>query len=388
MALTMNKDRPVITIVTNVYLPAIGGITNYIKGLVEVLQRRSHKVHVIAFPMYLAQREDKIANRIIRRIIHELLVIAFTFLALFKILTLKFNRKPLILHSHSASFCLGIAILAKIFSIKSLHTFHSPIETCSPRLRMLLPFAPELVCVSEEHLKLYAKYCNITKEMYVIPGGVDCYQYSPPNTDDRNRARARIVEILGISDNTTPIILFVGRITREKGVDVLLDAAKILFRKNSKVIFLVVGPLDQTKEQIKYVKNLREQIDSSINFHLVGLIDHDDLLKAYQASDLMVTPSIWEEPSPMVVVEAMASGLPIVASKTGGLKSRIIDGVNGCLVSPGNSEDLANTLLELLKHPIQIERMKKNARKIALKKYSLETMADNYEKIYYKLIQF
>ncbi|MFX0205717.1 MAG: glycosyltransferase family 4 protein [Candidatus Hodarchaeota archaeon] len=380
----MKTYKSTITIVTNVYLPAIGGITNYIKGLVEVLQHRGHEVHVIAFPMYIAQREDKIANRIIRRIVHELLVFAFTLVALSRIFALKFDRKPLFLHSHSASFCLGIAIFARLFGVKSLHTFHSPIESCSSRLRILLPFAPELACVSEEHLKLYAKYCNITKEMYVVPGGVDCRQYSPPNSDERTRAHARIVEIIGLPDSTSKIILFVGRITREKGVDVLLDAAKILYEKNCKVIFLVVGPLDQTKEQIKYVNNLRGQISSDINFYLVGNISQDDLLKAYQASDLMVTPSVWEEPSPMVVVEAMASGLPIIASKIGGLKSRIIDGVNGCLVSPGNSEDLANTLLELLKHPEQIEKMKKKSRNIALENYSLETMVNKYEKIYYK----
>ena len=115
----------------------------------------------------------------------------------------------------------------------------------------------------------------------------------------------------------------------------------------------------------------------------IGKVPHEEVLKYMSLSDVFVLPSL-SEGFPNVVLEAMASGLPIVATKVGGLPEIVKNGENGFLIKPRNSKELAKKILLILNDKELSGRMSKNNIKEA-KKYSYENVVDNLEKVYFKV---
>jgi glycosyltransferase involved in cell wall biosynthesis len=381
----MNEKRPVVAIVTNYYVPTVGGITTYVRSLVRELERRGHDVRVIAFPSWLSKKEDAIHGKLAYRIIHELAVVAFILVVLAQILKLRLAGKRVIVHSQSASFCLEAGVLARLLGARVVHTFHSPIEKRTIRLGSLIPFANALVCVSEEHRARYVEVCGISPGTAVIPGGVDCEFYHPVSLEEKTKAIQDLAESSEVGTLSSPVILFVGRVIREKGAEVLLEAACKVNAGFPSAVFLIVGPLDQSRSQREFVDNLKRRIGPGMRYHLVGALNQYQLRRAYQASDIFVCPVLWEEASGLVVVEAMASGLPVIASRIGGLKSRVVDGVTGRLIEPGDSGRLAEAIEDYLDHPEKASKAGKKSRELAVAKYSVETMTSACEEIYQRV---
>lgn len=384
----MKRSKPTIFIVTNFYFPTIGGISTYVSVLANELKRRGYGVEIRTYPLGMVRKEERIAGRMPYRLIHELMVALFNVYLIAGILALRLRGRRVIVHSQSASFCLGVGVNARILGASTIHTFHSPISRCSLRLMVLLHFAERLVCVSEEHRQMYSNYCGIPADVPIVPGGVNCDFYSIPSSEERARARAELVEQLAVEDRPGPIVLFVGRVVKEKGVDVLFDAANIVWRQIPDATFVVVGPTDSSAVQIEHIKDLKLRIKPGMRFYLTGMMDPNWLRETYRASDVMVCPSMWEEGSPMVIVEAMASGLPIVASSIGGLRSRVKNGVNGSLVRPGDSKELASAIIEIASSPAKMTSMGRESRQLAVAKFSDDAMTDEYERLYNELDDF
>lgn len=388
MADPVRRSKPTIFIVTNFYYPTIGGISTYVNVLANELKRRGFDVGIHTFPLSIVRREERIGGRKSHRLAHELMVALFTVYLIADILALRFRGRRVIVHSQSASFCLGVGVFARILGASTIHTFHSPINRCSLRLKVLLPFAEELVYVSEEHRQMYSSHCRIPADAPIVPGGVDCDFYSIPSPEERTQAHAELVERLAMGGRVGPIVLFVGRVVKEKGVDVLFDAADTVWKRIPDAAFVVVGPTDSSTVQAEQIRDLRLRLKPAMHFYLTGMMDSRWLRETYRASDIMVCPSMWEEGSPMVVVEAMASGLPIVASCIGGLKSRVIDGVNGRLVKPGDSNELAAAIIEIVSNPSKMTSMGRESRQLAAAEFSDDAMADRYEHLYRELADF
>lgn len=384
----MKGTKPTIVVVTNVYFPAIGGISTYVEILAGALRSRGYDVQIRDFRLNMARKEEKISNRVFRRIVHELVVAKFTVKAMLGILALRLKGRRVIVHSQSASFCLGIGVFARLLGASTIHTFHSPIAGCSLRLKVLLPFAESIVCVSEEHRALYSRHCGVSPETPIVPGGVDCRFYVVPSSEEHRQARLELAEEFGLEGQTGPIVLFVGRVVKEKGVEVLLQAAETVSKVRPDAVFLVAGPLDESVAQIEQVRNLKQLVKPGMPFYLIGKMNIEWLRKLYRGCDMMVCPSLWEEGSPMVIAEALASGFPIVASGIGGLKSRIVDGVNGRLVKPGDSNQLAAAIIEILSNPAKMASMGRESRRLAVAKFSDEVMAERYERLYHELVDF
>ena len=381
----MGPESPTIVIVTNFYLPTVGGITTYVQSLARELERKGHDVRIIAFPAWLSKREDDIGSKAIYRIVHELAVTAFVLTVLLKIVRLRIAGKDIVVHSQSASFCLEAGVLARLFGARSVHTFHSPIEKRTIRLGSLIPFANAFVCVSEEHRSQYVNKCRISPDTAIIPGGVDCEFFHPVSPDEKKQAVSELAKASGEDLSSRPIVLFVGRVIKEKGAEVLLEAADEVTREFPRAEFIVIGPVDQTAAQRDFVEGLRSRIGRDTHYHLIGALNRSQLKSAYQASDMFVCPVLWEEASGLVVVEAMASGLPVIASRIGGLKSRVVDGASGRLVEPGDSSQLAEAILDYLRVPGRAIEAGKKSRDLAVAKYSVEMMTEACEEVYRKV---
>jgi glycosyltransferase involved in cell wall biosynthesis len=156
--------------------------------------------------------------------------------------------------------------------------------------------------------------------------------------------------------------LFVGRLSEEKGVDILFDA----FKKVELPLKIIGdGPLKG------FVKK-----NSSGNIEFLGRKDKKDVLVLIQNAAFIIMPSTWYEGFPMVLVEAFACGTPALVSKLGSMEEIIEDGTTGLHFEAGNPLDLAEKAHWMINHPVQVSEMGCNARKEYLAKYTTEK---NYE---------
>ncbi|GAB3578427.1 glycogen synthase [Leifsonia lichenia] len=195
--------------------------------------------------------------------------------------------------------------------------------------------ADRVIAVSEGMRRdILAAYPALDPErVTVIYNGIDLERWRP--LDDRERARA-----LGI-DPDRPAVIFVGRITRQKGLPYLLRAARLLPKEVQ--VILCAGAPDTPEimaEVTRGVEQLQEERDGVV--WIDRLLSQEELRVALTASTVFVCPSIYE-PLGIVNLEAMACGLPVVGTATGGIPEVIVDGVTGRLVPIAQATDGTGT---------------------------------------------
>lgn len=177
----------------------------------------------------------------------------------------------------------------------------------------------------------------------------------------------------------TPVrVIYVGRLVKSKGIFVLLEAIKVI--ENISVIF--VGDGEDAQDLIKRTSELG--LDNKVSFK--GNVAHELVVEELLASDIFVLPSLRIEGFPMVLVEAMFAGLPIIASAIGGNVDAISDNENGYLVNPADVEDLSKKLNLLVEDSTLRNTMGVKSRLRADKYFSLDTMIDKYEKLIKEVI--
>lgn len=157
--------------------------------------------------------------------------------------------------------------------------------------------------------------------------------------------------------------LFVGRLSREKGIDVLLDALELL----PGIVIDVIGDGPEL-----------ERLQAPPQLHSLGAREHAEIIARMQRSSYLVMPSIWYEMFPLVLVEAFACGLPVIATRLGAMQELVDDGRTGLLFESGSGKDLARKISWAERHPEEMLRMGRNARAEYLEKY---TPQRNYEQL-------
>jgi spore coat protein SA len=179
----------------------------------------------------------------------------------------------------------------------------------------------------------------------------------------------------------TPYVLYVGRLTQEKGVDVLIQAFQqtLALHPNAKLV-ITGSSFFEGAVKTTYQQSL-QQLAKPIAEHIVftGFIPHHQLKYLYAAAHVVVVPSVWQDPCPLVVLETMASGTCIVASKVGGVPEVIDHNVNGVLVNPNQVDELATALHDLLQHPDKAQQMAIAARQKMLDGYGWEHLVSKLE---------
>jgi glycosyltransferase involved in cell wall biosynthesis len=212
-------------------------------------------------------------------------------------------------------------------------------------------------------------------KIIVIPNGI--------NIEDFNisRSKEECREKLGLELNKN-IILFVGNLIQYKGPDILVRAASIVVKEIPDMELIFVGSGNMRNELEEFCKKLG--VEKHVKF--AGFVEERLKLLYYKAADIFCLPSIMSTESFGIVnLEALACGLPIVASAIGGIPDIVKDGVNGLLVPPKNPGALADAITYLLKNEDVRRKMGKKGREM-VKKYSWEEIAGRIEKIYKELI--
>ena len=169
------------------------------------------------------------------------------------------------------------------------------------------------------------------------------------------------------------VVLTVAHLIKEKGIDVLIRA---MAEGPANAVLWVVG----SGEELESLRQLSSELHltSRVSFH--GL--QDNVAPFMQAADCFVCPSLWEEAAGLVNVEAEASGLPVIASRNGGLPEYIEDGRTGFLFLPGDHHELARYIHLLQENPVLCREMSEQARAHALDKFTMITGIRRYLDLY------
>ena len=146
-------------------------------------------------------------------------------------------------------------------------------------------------------------------------------------------------------------LLYVGRVVERKGLRIAVEALNYLVnvrnRRDFQLVVIGDGDEDYMAELIAMISSFG--IEAYIQFK--GKMLHEDVAKEYELHQALVVPSIWEDPNPSVVIEAMARGIVVVGSRVGGIPDRVEDGKSGILVPPGDPVRLGEALLDLADNP-------------------------------------
>lgn len=177
-----------------------------------------------------------------------------------------------------------------------------------------------------------------------------------------------------------PVIGSVGRLTRQKGYEVLLAAAPRVLDRFSNVCFVIVGGGELADALAAQARAL------GIANHVYFTGVRDDIEAILPAFDLFVSSSLWEG-LPTVVLEAMASGIPVAATRVSGTEELIEDGVSGILVAPGDPVQLADAILAGLARPAAGQVMAARAREFVMAHFDIRAIARQHEAIYRRLIE-
>ncbi|MCX7765547.1 MAG: glycosyltransferase family 4 protein [Candidatus Sumerlaeia bacterium] len=233
---------------------------------------------------------------------------------------------------------------------------------CKPLIKSIWRKAKYVVANSKGLRDLAALTLN-EREILSIPNGVDLGIYQPGG----EKSPAESVRLL-----------YVGRVSMEKRLDLLIEALAELKHLNWKLQIVGEGPvLKELKQQV-----IRTNLTARIEF--TGWKSREELVKFYQQADVFVFPST-SEGMPNVVLEAMACGLPVITSKIPGCEELVEEGVNGFLIEPRNKAHLIAGLIKLITSPEQRRQLGEQSRK-KVKAYSWERVGQAYFELLQRMV--
>ncbi|MCX7757565.1 MAG: glycosyltransferase family 4 protein [candidate division WOR-3 bacterium] len=378
------KKRLRICMVSDTYYPYVGGIAEHIFNLSSNLRARGHTVKILTtnFSRRLFYLDTPNSNEeYVYRIGRGLLISANKSFAQIPIgwrLSNKiekfFSKENFdIVHIHG-SLAPTLPILAlrhsRAVNIITYHAEHPKDYKYLLAYELLLPYQRKLhgrIAVSEpayvSNMHMYPK-----AECRIIPNGVDTNFFNPN------------VQPLPEYNDNRPKILFLGRIEPRKGLKYLLLAFRNVVKKNPNSLLIVAG---KGLLGYSYQQYITPEIKNNIQF--VGLIPNDVKPRYYASCDIFCAPSVGRESFGIILLEAMSSGKPVVASNISGYRTIIEDGVNGFLARPRDPDDIAMKINMILENTELRKIMGQRAREKALL-YSWEKITDKVENYYYELI--
>jgi len=217
-------------------------------------------------------------------------------------------------------------------------------------------------------------------DIRVVTNGVDSDVSRPLPAQEISTRRARLQ-----LPTDRKIILYAGRISPEKGPLDLVLAFGELRKHRQDVFLLLVGELrtgdDRRGEYGRKLLTACEALGADC-YH-AGTVDPTHMHEYYQAADLAVVPSEFEEPFGMVAIEAMAAGIPVLAANKGGLREFIIPHATGFLIADTRDyADFARQMHELLDHPSDLDRVRRNARAYVEQHHSWDIVSRDLERAY------
>jgi len=308
-----------------------------------------------------------------------------------QILFFALKEKPDIIHLHSSKAGFLGSLAGKMAGAKIIYTVHGAVfEASFSKLarkiflwleKFSAYFKDKIICVSANDKKLWLNYQAAPAEkLIVIHNGLDLNKIDfPPRAEAREylaSQSANFFEALQGADDSLKIVGTIANLFPEKGLPYFIETANILIKekKLANVIFAVIG---EGPDRL-LLEKIIDDLDLQNKFVLTGnIVNASRYLKAF---DIFVLPSV-KEGLPYTILEAMAAGVPIVASHIGGIPEMIKNNYNGFLLFPRDTDALAKKIMELINNPSLGQKFSEASRQ-KIKEFSLAKMIAQTERIY------
>ena len=378
-----------IAFYTDTYLPAVDGVVTSILNSKEELERRGHEVYIFTSgdngskPMVEIERNVFAVPGVKFRKYPQYRLAVFPFLSSVKLSQIK----PDVMHAHTP-FTMGLSALfnAKTSRIPVTGTFH----TFFTDKRVLDEYGmgsdlgrKMMIRYSWPYARFFYNRCNLViapsgtvqrilskhriRNTAVVPNSVDMKRYNTSVNGDKLRKSIA-------DDDRTKVVLYVGRMSKEKRIDILLKAAARMKRENVRFVFAGTGPAMQHYQRMATRYGLRGRV------RFAGFVDQAMLPKYYAMADVFCTASTFETQG-VVLLEAMASGKPVVGADSLAIKEVIKNGKNGEKFRPNDSRDCARKLEKVINNIASYKGMTDTA-----KEYSVKNTTDRLLDVYRDLV--
>ncbi len=235
--------------------------------------------------------------------------------------------------------------------------------------------SPIIFYNSNKIISVSKELCQDIMSQYEIPKNKITTVFHGIDTELFKPRFSKVKKELGIENEK--LILFVGGLQKLKGIHLLVSILpEILTKIDAKLVIVGEGPY------LNSLKKIANRLNVTDKVIFIGKISNQALPNYYNAADIVVNPSIAIESAGLVVLESLSTGKPVVASKIGGIPSAIEHLKNGILIEPGNTHELNESILELLKNKELANNLGTNARKKVMEKFSLDRMIEQTLNIY------
>ncbi len=333
------------------YAPAIGGVKQVVEELAKRQIAEGHEVHVYTSDWDKDKRiklkEEILQGVYVHRCRHILKIANFATVwpsVFFKLLKEDFD----IIHSHvfgHVHFVLS-SFAAKIKKIPHIHTTHCPWTDAFRSLpgkfglilsynlfsRLGFKFTDKIIAITPWEINFIKKYGGNENQIEIIPNGMDKDFFKKiKNNNFKNKHKIK-----------GKMVLFFGRLNITKGPDKFVEIAKLILKEKKQITFVIRGPDEGMKEKVKKLIGNKKEI-----LLLDETRNRKEIIKMYQSADIFILPS-FREGLPLTLFEAMAAGLPIIASPVNGIPYEIKQPDNGFLVKYGDNQGFKKRIIELL----------------------------------------
>ncbi len=379
-------------LMVNDYRCKIAGTEIYLDHIVKALQKRKHEVIIFASNITLEQYVSSNYNKNLKK--YLIRFFNFKYYLEFKKLIKEF--KPDIIHIHNIYNEITPSILFNLKDIPIVMTIHdsriiSPVSLQTERTGKYCKNKICEGCINCVGLK-GSIYEFMKKKIYrKLFKRIDLF-ISPSNylrTILINKNYSPVMRLYNgisllkyspINDNNN--LLYAGRLTQEKGIDVLINAINKIKFFIPNIQLTILGDGNYKKEIIERIKKLK--LKKYVNF--LGLINNNYLYKYYRNTTLVIIPSIAPDNLPTTGLEALSVGRPVIGSGIGGIPEIVKNNFTGLIIEPNNSESLAKAIERLFKNKNKLNIMSKNARKYAEDNFDIKNHILELEKIYRNII--
>jgi glycosyltransferase involved in cell wall biosynthesis len=382
----------------------IGGVTNSVVRLCQGLSLH-HEITVITTPPRGQEYKEYVKEcwaeiyqiRVIGVYPQPKFGIEFTIKSISLLRKLHKNKKFDIVIGHSGYPIVSVipGLAGKLLRIPSIHSLYCPIESQdkSIRINRLL----NITILTKISLGLVNTIVSLTQnvknslldikinsnKIKVVPPSVNLAGFNPSVSGKRFRTK------LGI-DSSIPVILLVGNLTKQKGTFVALNAMKqvVRFSPNAKLILTSELPSYNGTNPDTEVRMSVSQLGLCDNIIYLGIINN--MAELIAASDIIIIPFLsisGISDYPLVLLEAMAIGKPVIASNVGGVKEVVQNMENGMLIEAGNEKLLSQSIISLIEDQKLRLRLGRNAFEYVANKFSVENVTEQSEVVYEELIR-
>lgn len=351
----------------------IGGLQQVVVNICRTIDMDRYKVTVLCLKELgdLTVEIEKLGIKVILLPQRESGTDYLSFLKVAKILK---KEKIQVIHTHNTQPFFDGTLAAILSEVKSLiHTDHA--RHFPDKFRYMIAewlvshYAYRIVGVSDHTVENLHKYEKINKlKTVVIQNGVDERAFEIEVDKDE------VKKSLGIPQYS--FVVGVGvRLAKQKGIHQLIYAMSEVVKEIPQAVLVIAG----TGEEQENLQQLA--IELKLQNCVIFIGARTDIPVVLKAFDVYALPSYWEG-LPMVILESMASGCPIIATDVGGVSNAITNGVNGILIKPRSPVEIKDAIIDLYKNETKRQLFVENGREIFRKNFSARGMTQRYEELY------